>query len=388
MMHKAILWILGLIVNSMVASGCLKSKEDQPPPIQNPGDLPQAYNWPKIGDSAFNALNTYFWQAGEGYFIQNNQGNLTFHYWWNAHALDALADVYIRTSDNVVATQMGALHAGIKKKNNGSYINDYYDDMEWLALACLRSHAATSDQKYLETAQLLWNDIKQGWNADMGGGIAWRKTQTSYKNTPANAPAVILAARMYAITKNADDLEWAKKIYTWLITNLVDNATGLVWDGINRENDGKIDKDWKFTYNQGIFIGAALELYKATSESGYLDAALRTANNSITDPQLAPGGILKNENQGDGGLFKGILVRYLTELALSGSLSDNDRNKFVNFLKKNAESLWSKGTSKPLSLFSSNWTSLPSGAVDMSTQLSGIFLMEAMTRLKKEGLVE
>jgi predicted alpha-1,6-mannanase (GH76 family) len=371
----------------LAAMGCLKSKDDAPPPAP-PGPGNVVYDWGKIADSGFTSLNNYYWQAGEEYFTKDNQGDATFHYWWNAHALDALTDSYIRKPDNGIANQMAALVTGLKNKNNGSFINDFYDDMEWLALSCLRAYSATNNELFRETAQLLWTEIKGGWNSQMGGGIAWRKSQTYYKNTPANAPAAILGARMYALTGNADDLEWAKKIYTWLVGNLLDNSSGLVWDGINRQNDGKIDKDWKFTYNQGVFIGAALELYLATNDEAFKSAALRTANFATTDPQLAPSGILKNENQGDGGLFKGILVRYLTEFAIRGKLSEGDRDKFATFLETNAKSLWSKATLKPQNLFGSNWTAMPASPIDMSTHLSGQFLMEAMARMKKEGLIE
>ena len=56
------------------------------------------------------------------------------------------------------------------------------------------------------------------------------------------------------------DLEWARRIFEWQRQTLVDPETGLVWDGINRQGDGRIDKDWKFTYCQGVYIGAAVEL--------------------------------------------------------------------------------------------------------------------------------
>src|SRR5690606_39804151 len=65
---------------------------------------------------------------------------------------------------------------------------------------------------------------------------------------------------------NEEDLDWAIKIYDWQKRMLVDPVTGFVWDGMNREGDGKIDKDWKFTYCQGVYIGAGLELYRHRSE--------------------------------------------------------------------------------------------------------------------------
>ena len=89
------------------------------------------------------------------------------------------------------------MYQGILDRNGGVWPNDFYDDMEWLALAWLRAYNATGEEKYKEAALVLWEDIKTGWNEEQGGGIAWRKPQLNYKDTPANAPAVILAARLY-----------------------------------------------------------------------------------------------------------------------------------------------------------------------------------------------
>src|SRR5690606_13244105 len=165
------------------------------------------------------------------------------------------------------------------------------------------------------------------------------KPSLDYKNTPANAPAVILAARLYELQQKPEDLEWAKKIYQWQKSSLVDSHSGLVWDGINRNGDEKIDKDWKFTYNQGVFIGAAMALFKQTGEQFYLNDALKTADFTISDGGMAPGGVLKSEGQGDGGLFKGILVRYLAALTRSSALADEKKAVYREFLRQNAVAL-------------------------------------------------
>jgi predicted alpha-1,6-mannanase (GH76 family) len=133
-------------------------------------------------------------------------------------------------------------------------------------LSTLRAYEATNDPDYLAAAGTLWTDIKTGVNDNQGGGIAWRKSQLDYKNTPANAPAIIFAARLYRLQKNEADLTLAKELYTWLKATLVDPSSGIVWDGINGNHDGQISKN-KFTYNQGTFIGAALELYNATGDA-------------------------------------------------------------------------------------------------------------------------
>jgi len=48
-------------------------------------------------------------------------------------------------------------------------------------------------------------------------------------------------------------------------------------------------------------------------------------------------GIMINEGQGDGGLFKGVLVRYMIQLILNKGIDAGDQQKFVVFLKNNAQ---------------------------------------------------
>jgi predicted alpha-1,6-mannanase (GH76 family) len=369
-----------ILLLSITFASCLKEPVDDGPG-PGAGKAPYQFNWPAIADSAQASLGN-FYNAGEKYFNSNNAGNLTFNYWPNAHALDVLIDGYVRSNNDAIKTRMSELLDGMKAKNGNTYINHFYDDMEWMTLACLRAYEATQDDRYKTTAQLLWNDIKGGWDDTWGGGIHWNKDKArNYKNTPANAPAAIIAARMYQVSHDAADLEWAKKIYQWQKTTLVDPATGLVWDGLNREGNGAIDKNWKFTYNQGVFIGAAVELYKLTGEQAYISDALKTANNALAG-DFTQNNILKSEGGGDGGLFKGILVRYLTLLVTDGDINSTDKTKFVNFLKLNAETLWLQGTTRPQVLFNTSWNSIAT-TTDLTTQLSGCMLIEAVAQLEK-----
>ncbi len=368
-----------LFLLSIACTACLKEPvDDGPGPGAGKGTY--QFNWPAIADSAQASFTGSFYNSGGKYFNKNNAGDVTFNYWPNAHALDALTDAYIRKNDDAIRNRMNDLLDGMKVKNGNSYINHFYDDMEWMTLACLRAFEATGDARYKTAAQALWNDIKGGWDDIWGGGIHWNKDKSKkYKNTPANAPAAIIAARMYQVTRDAADLEWAKKIYEWEKATLVDPASGLVWDGINQDGSGTVNKDWKFTYNQGVFIGAGVELYKLTGEQSYINDALKTANNALgTD--FVQSNVLKDEGGGDGGLFKGILVRYLLLLITDGDLNSTDKTKFTSFLQQNAETLWLQGTSRPQVLFGPNWKA-PVTTTDLTTQLSGVMLMEAMAKL-------
>ncbi|QQZ64307.1 glycosyl hydrolase [Paenibacillus sonchi] len=338
--------------------------------------------WGERAEEAQEALDHFFWNESIGLYnietpCPNGECNTVFHYWWMAHAADVLVDGLLRTKNGHYEERLASLHEGLLRRNGGVWPNELYDDMEWMALAWLRAFQATGETRYKDTALLLWQDIKTGWNNHMGGGIAWQKSQLDYKNTPANAPAVILAARLHQTFGVPQDLEWAENIFDWQKQHLVDPETGFVWDGMNRKGDGVIDKDWKYTYNQGVYIGAAIELYRIKGQAAYLEAARQTfaaAARELADPQS---GVLPDEGIGDGGLFKGILVRYAAELAKA----EPDASETVSFLHRNAELLWASGKGVEGALFGTDWSHPPAGFVQLSSQLSGIKLLERMAEL-------
>jgi predicted alpha-1,6-mannanase (GH76 family) len=278
---------------------------------------------------------------------------------------------------------MTDLLTGVRAKNGGTWINYYYDDMQWMALACLRAYTATSDTRFKGVTDTLWADIKNGWSSDLGGGIWWRKDNPS-KNTPSNMPAAILAARLYKVDGNTSNLQWAQKIYDWEKATLYDPTTGLVYDNVDK--NGVKNTTWKFTYNQGTFLGAALELYENTGSSVYLSDALQAADFTLNSGFYTSSGILRDEGGGDGGLFKGIFVRYFTRLIVDATFDPSKKSDYVNFLRANGESLWSKGCNKSNLLFGSAWDKVPGSSTDLTIQLSGIMLVEALAELKKGQL--
>jgi predicted alpha-1,6-mannanase (GH76 family) len=119
-----------------------------------------------------------------------------------------------------------------------------------------------------------------------------------------------------------------------------------------------------------------------------LQDAILTANNALIDANLIKNGILKSEGQGDGGLFKGVIVRYLTLLVDAPDIDETNRSKFALFLQRNNRSLYLKAIARPSLMISPDWTIQPSGSTDLSTQLSGMMMMEAAARLKTEGRIE
>lgn len=374
--------ILGTLTIALFLFSCKKEEMGTVSPEEVPTVL---VDWAKAAEQSQLALDAQFYNTTNNYYNQNNDGHTGFNYWWNAHALDVLIDGYNRTKDAKYLIKIDNLLAGCYVKNGNTYWNTFYDDMEWWALACLRAYDATKDEKYKTMARQYWTWIKAGWSDIKNGGIAWASGSKDSKNACSNAPAVIIAAKLYQLDKNPDDLVWAKKIYTWLKNYVVEPARGLVWDAHGNTKEENI-----YTYNQGTWVGAGLELYKITNEQSYLNDAMRNVNYVMNDQvKFSPKEVLKGENTGDGGLFKGIFIRYMAQLVLRDVLDDYTRQLYVKYLKNNGQSLYTKATRAPENTFGADWISKPNSTVsDSSVQLSGIMLFEALDELNRANLLK
>ena len=341
---------------------------------------PASTYWSERADTSSVALVNHFWNTEKHYCNYDSAGDTTFHYWPQAHALDVFTDWFLRTEDPRIKELYDQWYKGVPVANEGSFWNPYYDDMEWNGIATLRVYKATGDKRFLDAATQLWDMIIPAWNERGEGGMTWKKGMEWSKNACSNGPAAILAARLYQELKRGEDLEWAKKIYSWEKTHLFDN--GAIYDNLNGDT-GKLAK-FCLTYNQGTFIGAAVELFKLTGDESYIEDSILAADYTI-DHLTKEGGILQPEGARDGGIFKGIFVRYFTQLILEGKLPESTRNRYVEFLRHNAETLWNEGNDA--GVFSPDWRKKPVSPAAMTPQLSGCMLIEAMALLEREGVL-
>ena len=328
-------------------------------------------SWSQQADAAQRVLVDAFWDGRRGlYRISPGRRLLPtpqWHYWWQAHALDAAVDAVARTGDAAARERVAAHVAGIVRRNGGRIPNDYYDDMAWMALALLRADEVAG----VDTGELvaeLWSEIRQGWDG-RHGGIVWRRGDT-YTNTPANAPSAILAARLHRRRGDDADLAWARRISTWQQETLVDPATGVVWDGIHPETDPGPLRDLH-TYNQGTVVGAEVELYRLTGDREHLDRARRTATAAVERFADPVSGLLRAEGDGDGGLFKGILVRYLADLLVADPGCDE---RVRAALRRNGEAVARAG-GRPVG---ADWNHPDGGDRSLSTHLSAVLLLEGL----------
>ncbi len=341
-------------------------------------------NWSAAADSSTNALTDHFWNPTGNYFNYGNDGtDIGFQYWPNAHAMDVVIDAYLRTNDAKYSAYFDKWYAGIKVKNGNTYKNVFVDDMEWNALTMIRIYNITQDTKYLNTAKELWGWIKDAWTEDAGGGITWCTDPNVEftKNACSNGPAALVGARMYKITNDQADLDWAKKIYDWEKNTLVNRSTGAIADHIVCATNEV--KGSPLTYNQGTYIGAAVELLAITNDKTYLNDAQKVANYTISSLINTSNNILRDEGNGDNGLFKGIYIRYFLELIKVKDLPDSYRNKYITFFNNNAKVLWSVGVHKEDVLFGPAWDTAPVGITQVTSQSSGCMMIEAKAAYDK-----
>ena len=93
-----------------------------------------------------------------------------------------IEDVYNKAKHYPIADSTGTV---VRYCDN--FINDYYDDEGWWALAWINAFRLTNDKKYLNMAETIFEDMTTGWSDDTcGGGSFWKKNPLEYKNSIAN----------------------------------------------------------------------------------------------------------------------------------------------------------------------------------------------------------
>lgn len=308
--------------------------------------LPVRAITPAEADLAFAALNQVYWNPDARFFRKEENGSKWADFWLEAQLWDTVMDQFDRTHSDAVKRQIGEVYDGFIEQHPDWTRNKYNDDIMWWAIACTRAYQITQDDRYLIQAQASFDFVLREFGDDtFGGGVWWTSDRTS-KNSCIVSPAVIAAVRLAEALNNPAYLATARRLYDWQRRTLTD-GTGKVFDSIradagthtNRTDkagpaDGSIAK-FSLTYNQGTYIGASVLLHRMTGESMYLAEAKKTADWTRAHLCTGPDRILQNENQGDGGAFKGIFVRYMKLLVRDGGATE-----FVPWMQANAETAW------------------------------------------------
>ncbi len=153
-------------------------------------------------------------------------------------------------------------------------VDRYYDDNEWLVIGFMAAYRATGNAQYLRLAARTFRFVASGDSSQLGGGIFWHEEAKTSKNTCSNGPAIVGALELYRATHQKKYLNAARRLYHWVNRHLQDRHDGLYFDNINLRHD--VNK-MQWSYNTGIMIQADVLFYKITRRRKYLARARRLA---------------------------------------------------------------------------------------------------------------
>ena len=298
--------------------------------------------------------------------------------WWNA--ANALTGIIRYTDATGDKSFEGTIESTFEKtkefvvpandNNPGklvkNYINEYYDDEGWWALAWVEAYDLTGKQKYLEMAKTIFEDMKTGWDEKCNGGIYWKKG-LPYKSAISNELFMLLGARLALRDKNRSYYrDWVIKEWTWFSQTGMINDLPLVHDGVRENCEAK---GRHYTYNQGVILAALVDLSQLTGDNQYINLASKIALAAIQN-MSTPEGILKGhpklEDGADGVQFKGIFMRHLAYL-----YQHTQNNIIKEYILKNVESIKNSATKTGTVLIGSQWEG-PFDSADAGRQSSAI----------------
>jgi predicted alpha-1,6-mannanase (GH76 family) len=292
------------------------------------------------------------------------------------------------------------LVTGIRLRNLFTVVNSYYDDMAWLALATDRLDRLAAEtrrpgrSRNARVRRSLTLQFDAAGSDDLGGGVFWSKKR-DFKNTPANAPVALHYARTGRPAR-------AQALVDWLDTTLFDPDQHLYLDGARAGTAGEVLVERTiYTYNQGPILGALLEL-GGDANLARAAALVAAVDGLLTVPAGSGehGRVLRCEGSGDGGLFTGILCRYLALAARDSRLPGQARQAAARLVLDTAQGFWdgrrnvlpgeSARTPAEAVIFSAHASApaeatFPAGAVvELSTQLQAWMAIEAAATVAAE----
>lgn len=289
--------------------------------------------------------------------------------WWpSANELTTLAD-YAMLTHTTTYNGVFANTLQLAPNQNAGFINNYYDDEGWWALAWVAAYDLTGNPQYLDTAASIFKDMTGGWDSTCGGGIWWSKDR-AYKNAIANELFLSVAAHLANRSTGSDRagyLSWANQEWAWFQQSGLINGQNLINDGLTTatcKNNGQT----VWTYNQGVVLGGLVELDKAQPAWQLLVTANTIAQSAISN-LTDSNGVLHDPNEpnlgADGPQFKGVFLRNLMALT-----AVSPRQQYSDFALTNAESIWYTSRNAN-NAFGQVWTG-PFDAVNTASQGSAV----------------
>jgi predicted alpha-1,6-mannanase (GH76 family) len=303
-------------------------------------------------EEACNCNVTFWWNSANCIttladltWVDNSISSLTYPIFANTFAQAPSSDL-VQTKMNTTVHCPGPLQGSCSQKPSvivpTSFINDYYDDDAWWALAWIGVYDLNKDKSYLNVAVGIFNEMAfNGYNASCGG-MYWNR-QHSEQNAITNELFLSLAAHLANRVDNSEYyFGWALKQLDWFQNSGLMQPSGLIVDGLDNTTCVAQSTDPSFSYNQGVILGALVELDRFRPNETYINIANTIATAAIARLSDSNGVLTEFGFEGNPAMgfdlptFKGVFVRNLQLLHRVTGSAD-----YKNFLRNNADSIWS-----------------------------------------------
>jgi len=284
----------------------------------------------------------YFYDSANGLYYETNHvqpGEKKHSYLWPLCALIQAANEeeklfpnkdYMTPAMKAVAQYHSTIppapgyQAYVAKEEKDSR---FYDDNQWIAIACLDVYNRTKNQKYLHIAKEIYHFMMTGYDTLSAGGLYWKEDEKNSKNTCSNGPGILIALELFKITDQQNYLDTALVLYNWVNVHL-QSPQGLYYDNIKIPSL-KIDSAI-YTYNTGTMLQSNVILYQITKNIKYLKEAQRIAS-------AAEKFFYKNDKLPGNYWFNAVLLR--GEIALYRL----DKNKaHIQYFIDDANRIWNQ----------------------------------------------
>ncbi|MFF0271333.1 glycoside hydrolase family 76 protein [Kribbella sp. NPDC004536] len=303
--------------------------------------------------------------------------------WWNsAVALQTIGDYMQRTGDrrylpqldNTFEKDKGAFPAGYLSGDEllGNFTSRAIDDSEWWGLTWVQAYDLTKNPKYLDMAVKIAEYVEGYWDPSTCGGGVWWNGERTYKNAVTNGLWIRLTAELH--NRMPHDQRWlgrAQEGWNWFTHSGMINSAGLVNDGLKDNCESNGDTVW--SYNQGLAIGAGLELWRATHNPALLTTVRRLADAAIAPGGLVTDGVLTEYCDApgrtcddNGKQFKGIFMRYWMDLA-----DTTHDSRYTAFVAQQAATVWDNDRDASDRL-GERWSGQAPNVFDWRTQASAL----------------
>jgi len=260
------------------------------------------------------------------------------HLWQAASALAATIGYMRATGSQSYVGDLGATYQAHVLPGHG-FPDHYYDDDGWWVLTWIKAYDLTGNRAYLRLAKAVFAAMAQGWTHACGGGVLWSK-YWPYKNAITNEEFLRDAVLLHEATPgDTTYARWALREWAWFSRSGMLTRSHLVVDGLRGNCRPKLSSP-RWTYNQGMLIGALVSMANLTGHRSFLVTAGKVAHAVMHSAKLSPGGILREPCRPlhcgrDAPMFKGIFMENLKLLydRVGGAA-------YQRYMRRNAVAVW------------------------------------------------